>query len=418
MIELSAPQHAFLTLPTKYRAFVGGFGSGKTFVGCLDLLTFALKHPNVLQGFFAPTYQQISDIFYPTIAEAAEMLGLTVKVVSSKKVVIVYKSKKQIARIVCRSMDKPETIVGFKVARALVDEIDTMKTGKATDAWRKIVARLRLKVEGVVNGIGVTTTPEGFKFVYEHFGKKPSESYSMVQASTSENAANLPDDYIDTLLETYPAQLVSAYLRGEFVNMTSGSVYPMFDRVLNNTDAVERQSETLHIGMDFNVLNMSAVVHVIRDGQPFAVDEILGVRDTPTMAKLLKERYKNKNRVIVYPDASGGNSSTKDASVSDLSILRDAGFTIIVGNSNPAVKDRVNSMNAAFCDGAGRRRYMVNVKRCPVYTDSLEKQAYDKNGEPDKDNGFDHANDSGGYFVVNKYPINKPIAQRTRLGGT
>ena len=417
-MKLSAPQYEFLNLPTKYRAFVGGFGSGKTFIGCVDLLIFAGTHKHSVQGYFAPTYSLIRDIFYPTLEEAAELMGYRTKVIKSTKIVIVYKKKKQIGTIICRSMEDPATIVGFKIARALVDEIDTLKTDKATAAWRKIVARLRFVIKGVVNGIGVTTTPEGFKFVYEHFGRTPSESYSMVQASTSENAHNLPPDYIKTLTETYPPQLVKAYLRGEFVNLTSGSVYPQFDRFLNASDEMEREGETLHIGMDFNVLNMTAVVHVMRNGEPIAVDEITGVRDTPAMANLLNGRYKGKNKVIVYPDSSGGNTSSKDASVSDLSILRLAGFTIIVNSRNPAVKDRVNAMNAMMCDGAGRRRYKVNVKRCPVYADSLEKQTYDKNGEPDKTAGFDHAPDAGGYFIVSKYPINKPIVQRTRLGGT
>ena len=45
-IQLSAPQALFLNCDNKYKAYVGGFGSGKTFVGCLDLLTFMLKHPD------------------------------------------------------------------------------------------------------------------------------------------------------------------------------------------------------------------------------------------------------------------------------------------------------------------------------------------------------------------------------------
>ncbi|MDV7677376.1 terminase family protein, partial [Acinetobacter baumannii] len=59
--------------------------------------------------------------------------------------------------------------------------------------------------------------------------------YGMIQASTYDNEANLPDDYISSLYESYPPQLISAYLRGQFVNLTSGAVYPDFDRVLNHT---------------------------------------------------------------------------------------------------------------------------------------------------------------------------------------
>jgi phage terminase large subunit-like protein len=224
-LQLSAPQNVFLNqLDSKFRAYVGGFGSGKTFVGCIDLLMFAGRHPKVTQGYFAPTYSAIRDIFYPTIEEAGELLGYTVDVNVGNKEVHLYRGKFYYGTVICRSMDNPHTIVGFKIARALVDEIDILPKVKAENAWRKIMARLRLVIDGVVNSIGVTTTPEGFLFVHNRFASNPTESYSMVQASTYENQKYLPEDYIDTLLESYPEKIAKAYIRGEFVNMTSVSV--------------------------------------------------------------------------------------------------------------------------------------------------------------------------------------------------
>ena len=148
-------------------------------------------------------------------------------------------------------MDNPNTIVGFKIARALVDEIDTLPKNKATLAWNKIIARLRLVIDGVVNGIGVTTTPEGFLFVYDKFSKDPSDSYSMVQASSYENEKFLPDDYIPSLLETYSEELVTAYIGGNFTNLTSGTVYKSFNRVANHSLETIQPKERLFIGQDF-----------------------------------------------------------------------------------------------------------------------------------------------------------------------
>lgn len=414
---LSAPQHSFLTMSEKYKAFVGGFGSGKTFVGCVDLIKFALEHPKTVQGYFTTTYSLIRDIFYPTISEAAEMMGLRVEVKKSVHEVSLFRGVNYLGTIICRSMDNPESIIGFKVARALVDEIDTLPADKAKYVWRKIIARLRLKIDGVINGVGVTTTPEGFKFVYQTFKKDPTSSYAMVQASTHENAQYLPDDYIQTLTESYPPQLIAAYLNGEFVNLTSGTVYSGYDRQRNHSSESIVSGDALHIGMDFNVMNMSAVIHVFRGDTPHAVKELAGVRDTPTMAALIKDRYRN-HQITIYPDASGQNTSSKSASVSDLSILRQAGFTVKAHGRNPSVKDRVNAMQAMFCNANGGRRYFVNENQCPDYAEGLEQQAYDKNGEPDKSSGHDHLNDAGGYFIEHKFPINKPIVQRTRLGGT
>ncbi|MDF1685351.1 MAG: terminase family protein [Parvibaculaceae bacterium] len=403
-LTLSAPQNVFLNgLNTKYRAYVGGFGSGKTFVGCLDLALFAGRHPGLVQGYFGPTYPAIRDIFYPTFDEAAWSLGFRTSIKYTDKEVALYRGAAYYGTIICRSMEKPNTIVGFKIARALVDEIDTLPKDKAALAWNKIVARLRLVVPGVVNGIGVTTTPEGFLFVYERFAVDPQPSYSMVQASTYENAAYLPPDYIDSLLETYPDELIRAYLDGDFVNLTSGSVYRSFSRQKNHSDEVIAEGEPLLIGMDFNVGKMAACVNV-RRGQNFhCVGEIVGGLDTPSVIETIKAEHPDHD-VTVYPDASGGNTSSKGASVSDIALLREAGFSVLAKASNPRVKDRVLSVNKAFETG----RWFVNTHLCKETTKCLEQQSYDKNGQPDKKSGVDHQNDAFGYPVAYEIPILRP----------
>lgn len=420
--RLNRPQARFLALPNKFRAFVAGFGSGKTFVGSAALCQHAWEWPKVNSGYFAPTYAQIRDIFYPTIEEVAEQWGLTTDIHETNKEVHLFSGGRYRSTILCRSMEKPGDIVGFKIGKALIDELDVMKAQKAAIAWRKIMARMRYKADGLKNGIDVTTTPEGFKFVYQQFVKairdKPELAglYGLVQASTFDNGKNLPDDYISSLLASYPPQLISAYIRGQFTNLASGNVYPNFDRKLNHTPERIKEGEALHVGMDFNVLNMTACISVIRDDQPLTLEELTKVRDTPAMAQLLKERYKDKGHTVtVYPDASGGNTSSKNASESDLSILRGAGLTVNVNPANPAVKDRLLAVDAMALNAEGIRRWKVNTDACPVLTEAQEQQAWGSNGEPDKSTGHDHPNDAIGYFLVKRWPIAKRIATASPL---
>jgi hypothetical protein len=413
--SFNKPQTAFLELPHKFRGFVGGYGSGKTWVGSSALCEHAWEWPGINAGYFAPTYAHIRDIFYPTIEEVAPTYGLRVDIAESNKEVHLYYGKRYRCTIICRSMEKPSSIVGFKIGRALVDEIDVIKKDKAALAWRKIIARLRQKRDGLINGVDVTTTPEGFQFVYSQFVKavrdKPSlaKMYGIVHASTYDNEENLPDDYIESLRESYPPQLIEAYLHGKFVNLTSGSVYPEFDREKNHTSARIEPGEALHVGMDFNVLNMHAVISVIRGGKPLTLAEAVRIRDTPTMVRHLKERFPG-HEITVYPDASGKNTSSKLASQSDLTILREGGFTIRVNDKNPAVKDRISSMNALILNDAGVRTWLVNTDECPTLTEAVEQQAYADNGEPDKQSGFDHATEAAGYFLSQRWPIVKRVA--------
>ena len=422
MPRLNQPQAQFLALDRKFKALVSGFGTGKTWGGCADLCKFAWEWPGVNAGYFAPTYPMIRDIFFPTMEEVAADWGLEVDIHESNKEVHFYAGGQYRSTVICRSMEKPGSIVGFKIGKALVDELDVMPMLKAEHAWRKIIARLRQKEDGLQNGVSVTTTPEGFKFVYQQFVKQLRDKpdlkslYGLVQASTYQNAKNLPADYIPSLLASYPPQLISAYIRGQFVNLASGNVYANFDRKLNHTPERIKENEALHVGMDFNVMNMTAAVSVVRDDLPLTLEELTKVRDTPTMARMLKERYKDKGHsVTIYPDASGGNTSSKNASESDLSILKQAGFQIRVNPANPAVKDRINAVDAMTLNAEGKRRWLVNTDACPDLTEAQEQQAWDKHGEPDKKTGHDHPNDAVGYFLVKRWPVTRPPAMNIQL---
>ena len=421
---LNEPQERFLRLPHKYRAFVAGFGSGKTWVGCAAICQHAYNWPKINAGYFAPTYGHIRDIFYPTIEEVAADWGLNVKIHLTNKEVDIYVGRHYRTTVLCRSLEKPAEIVGFKIGYALIDELDLLKKDKAELAWRKIMARMRQNADGLKNGIDISTTPEGFKFVYNQFVSQIrdnpalAKTYGMVQASTYENSNNLPSDYITSLRESYPPQLVEAYLHGHFTNLLSGSVYAGFDRALNHTDEEMNKYEPLHIGMDFNVMNMTATINVVRQGAPVQLGELCGVRDTPEMARLIQERFINNGHpVTVYPDASGQNTSSKSASESDLSILRKYGIRIDVNPSNPAVKDRVNAVNAQILNDYGVRNFRINTNLCPTTTESFEQQAYDRNGEPDKTTGHDHTMDAQGYFLVKRFPIKSTANRQTTMTG-
>jgi hypothetical protein len=167
--------------------------------------------------------------------------------------------------------------------------------------------------------------------------------------------------------------------------------------------------------MDFNVGKMAAVVFVLRDGDPCAVDELGGILDTPAMIASIKSRYEG-HAIFVYPDASGNSRKSNNASESDIALLRAARFTVLVNAANPWVKDRLMAMNQMI-HSEGKRRLKVNTDLCPMFTECLEKQAYDKNGEPDKSGDLDHHNDAAGYFITYKFPVRGRAMQRVAIGG-
>lgn len=353
-------------------------------------------------AYYLPTYPLVEDIAFRRFPELCERKEWAYRLNKQSA----YIEFPNAGRIVFRTMEQPHRIVGYEVAHSICDELDTLPIEKAREVWNKVIARNRQKC-AMPNTVGVVTTPEGFRFVYERWVKKASPGYVLFRAKTTDNAAHLPEDYIQNLQNTYPTNLLAAYLDGEFVNLTAGSVYPEFDRALNASFEKIRADDTLHVGMDFNVGKMSAVVHVLRGDEPHAVEEVTDVFDTPAMCALLKSRYAGHS-IMVYPDASGASRRSNNASASDIAILSQNGFRVCSNPANPAVKDRVLAMNRMLHND-GVRRYRVNPQGCPQYVESLEKQAYDKNGEPDKSSGLDHLLDAGGYFIAYRYPIMKRV---------
>jgi PBSX family phage terminase large subunit len=421
MARLIEPQARFLELPKKYPLYVGGYGSGKTWAGSAKLCRNAWELPKIRAGYFAPTIPLIRDIFYPTIDEVAHDWGLRAVVRETNKEVHLYNGRTYRTTIICRSMEKPASIIGFSIGHALVDEIDTLPLKKAEDAWRKVIARIRQP--GGTGQVAATTTPEGFHFTWKTWVKGPREDqavadrYGMVRSSTYDNEANLQPGYIDDLLSTYPESLVQAYLLGKFVNLAQGTVYREYNREKNRSNERIQPGETLRVGMDFNVGKMAAVVHVIRDGWPHAVDEIIGALDTPDMIRQIKERYwrfsgstwEQTRQIRVYPDSSGQNRTTTGAASTDIQLLKTAGFWVSAPPANPPVRDRVNAMNGVFRNAQGERHYRVNPDTCPTFVECLEQQAYDDNGQPDKTSGLDHANDAAGYFIHREHPLQRPV---------
>lgn len=410
----SEPQHKFIHSTARYPAFVAGYGSGKTMAGVMRTFVNLTKNPHLNQAYCLPTFDLISKTAVPRFSELFKNINLEFTYNEQKKA---FSLRGYGGKILLVSLDRPASLVSWETADNVVDELDTLPAQKAFDVFTKIITRDRShKLNGEQNTTAVCTTPEGLGFVYRNWKASPLEGSELIQASTYSNLHNLPPDYIDKLKSTLPDQALKAHVYGQFVNLRSQGVYSQFDREKNCTDVTVGEEKTLHIGMDFNVMHMSAVVHIIKGDTVYAVDEFVDYDDTTAIIDAIRTRYDSSYTINIYPDASGASRTTSGGGNTDHSLLRMAGFIIRTNSKNPLIRDRVNSFNFLI-NKAGVIRYYVNIKKCSKLVSSLEEQAYDKNGVPDKSGGHDHIVDAAGYFVSYKYPINKTIISNIRIRG-
>lgn len=439
IIELSDPQFEFLTSTKKHTGFVAGFGSGKSFIGALKSLNKIIINGIYRTAYYLPTYGDIRDIAFDVFPTVADLLGFKYKLNKSDKEFTLFDEQGiKIGSTIFRNMSEPESIVGYQVGYTLIDETDILREHIMDKAFKKILGRNRLvvpitdketldeiafmdeldeKVEGTyfhkkkrqwcwVNNIDVVGTPEGFKWFYKRFVKNfKGKTDLLIKASTYSNLENLPEDFIDTLKAEYPPELFNAYVNGDFVNLTTGTIYGYFDRRKHHTDREIEEGDILHIGQDFNIGGCCGRIHVIDKGVPKLVDEY-SVHDTQSIINHLTKEYEGY-KIIIYPDASGKSEKT-NSNKSDIQLLIDAGFTLDFPSSNPRVQDRINSVNTRFYHDS----YLVNTHKCPDSTHALEQQAYDDNGEPEKFKGantIDDSNDACGYFIDRKFGLLKSI---------
>ena len=392
-------------------ALVCGFGAGKTYALVSKSIILASMNVGCISAIFEPTAPMLRDILMRTMNELLELWEIPFTFRASPLPEYQLQFKEGVHTILLRTILTYQRLRGQNLCAVGFDEADTVNKRDAEQAMNMALARLR---SGDVQQFYATTTPEGHSWAFDTFEKNAKEDTRLIKAKTSDNP-HLPEGFIDSLLENYPPQLIQAYLNGNFCNLTTGQVYDKFDRNIHviETDPVINEHEPIRVGIDFNIGNMNAVIGIAAANKFIVIDEIAKSHDTDSLAKEIKAKYPF-NKIYVYPDASGGNRST-NASKTDIQILESYGFLNQSALSNPAIRDRVNSVQGMFLNGKGESKMMISKKAIRLI-ECLELQSYNDKGEPDKDSGYDHMNDALGYITWRLFnPLHMNVGRKTGI---
>lgn len=394
----------------------GGLRAGKTYAAVLKAVSMAMRssHPILV---VEPTYQMMRDVFVRACEEILTQCRIPYRWHRTEHIFSIGRARRR--ELVCRSLDRPERMIGFTAGGAVVDEWES--------CTEEGIQRVRERITDVhgegVRQLALVGSAEGFGFGYRWCEEAPLPGLRVIRARTLDNPY-VSRSYVDGVR----AMLSDADARERLEGIRTqrgGTVYSRFDRAVHcAAPCVERERGHVEVWADFNVETMAWLLVRVDDKarRAHVFGEIIG-HHTDTIAHsertahaiadaMSRERGRTVSRdevramrIPIVCDASGAARSAV-VPLSHVAVLMSSGFAPLYAPANPRVEDRIASVQMALAE----RRLTIDAKAAPYAVRCLQAQPYDRSGAPSKDPklGLDHGADAIGYGVHWHWPTWAP----------
>ena len=396
-MKLSEPQQVVAKDTHRFRVLVTGRRFGKTTLAIRELC-YVARIPNRVCWYVAPSYRQAKQIAWVQIKKILQDLRWVNRINEAELTIFL----KNGSRICLRGADNPDSLRGVGIDFLVMDECADINEVSWTATLRPTLSDTKGKAL-------FCGTPKGMNWFHDLYqrGQDQTETEWESYQYTTIQGGWVDKDEIEQARKDLDVKTFRQEYEATWESF-EGILYYSFSMEHNVKHfEVPEDITTYHIGMDFNLDPMSAVVSYIKDNIVYVFDEIqIWSSNTDEMVQEIHNRYKNK-KIVVYPDPASRQRRTSAAGKTDLSILMNGGFTCKVPYKHMAIRDRVNSVNSKLCSSAGIRTIIFHpkAKNC---LNSIAKQCYKEGTSlPDKTQGFDHMNDALGYLISFLYPITR-----------
>lgn len=451
-IDLLPKQRAFIEAlwMYDYLLYAGGFGSGKTLVGCYAGILLSLLCPH---NFGLVGRQHASDLRDSTQRTWFECIPQSF--IAKWKPTEGHLWLKNGSEILFRHLDEPQGLKSLSLGWAWADEL----TDVGEPVFRMLQSRLRLPVRLPPRDILATKDgwaaskmskdgPSARKFFAttntdspEHwvhgawYGPPPPDGIGLPEAkrfaitAPSRENRHLPPEYIADMDASYDPKYHERYVQGKWISLSREATYYNFSSEKHVRPCPIDEYLPVITAWDFNRNPMACAICQQRGQETWVIDEILIQNSsTPEVCDEFLRRYERLltrgpcPSIKVYGDATGKSRSATTGLADYGHIaqkfkhLRSLSFH--VPNANGPVVDRVAATNSRLLANDGAVRLFIDPKCVHLINDFL--LVHNKRGTREIDRPtsteiekgsnpmISHLSDAISYYLVAAFPVKKP----------
>lgn len=395
--------------PYRVRAYIGGFGSGKSVLGCSEGRDASIIFPNNRGIICRENYPALKDSTIKTFFEICNPRLIKRYNKNEKYVELINGSE-----ILFRNTKNPEDFKSVEIGWWYIDEAD----GVEEEVFRILNGRLRIKTVPKEFYFGNITSnpPDEDHWIYKTFVENKPDDYLFVHAQSYENIY-LPEGYIEALERDYPEDWVRVYLGGEFGYLPDGEpVYKEFAKRLHVRELESNSAHPIIRGWDFGYHHPAVVFMQEIEGKLYVLYEMEGANETvDVFARKVLAKSEERYPGFKFDDCGdpSGNQKSDKSEKSSIQILRTMGIPIRtrVSNINDGLliirilmHPRNGVSDLFFVDPSCKKLIQGFIG---AYHYPKKKDQADEKKRPKKDNVYDHVQDALRYGVINNPKLRK-----------
>lgn len=413
----------------KYTLYCGGVGSGKTLIGCITVLCWAVLYP----GDYLICRQFFPELKITTLKTFLEICPkeLIVEYRVADGIVRIKSAGGKVSNVIFRQLEEPDKLRSLNLSGFYIDESSQVSEA----AFMLLQGRLR--GNGLRKGI-LTTNPNGHDWQYLWFVKQDffkseeaKKAYALIKAPSTENI-HLPEGYVKSMLDSWSDDRIRREVHGD-MDSFAGQVYSEFRRDVHVIQPFKiPDAWTRIIGIDhgyrnptcwlWGAVDYDGDIYIYREfyEKEWLIEEICKGHRRPNeearqgVVKLMAgERIE---RAVIDPSTTARRGTTGHSDFDAYLDNLPAGFPLGLANNDKTVGiDRVKSYFKVDETRKKPRLYIFSTcqnlieeisqyRYAELMTNQVGKQA--EKEEPLKVN--DHACDALRYLIMTRPEVNKP----------